>query len=469
MADLHESFIEAAKASKLGTIEGYAEMNAVSHALQAVGARLSDFKIPKSVLARPLQDGEARVHVQGRWFVVNRDGDAEPEHPENFNFAGLPTLITYSDQGTSNTSALNFLCLGGTQLCIHTCYDPFHRGWNDVKLSCRRASHYPWKVLLQMVLLYNLNYSPWGSGAWFFRKQDLMENFMQTRGPSDAWFQSYISKICRERRIEEPTCPEEERELFMSLPYMKNFQRKGPCIKLLRWMSFFEVALEWRGDHWATQMLLLSSPATADGQDATTTEGPEPEMPSLDADPQSKEDYRKTLQDIKKKAGGWKLAPRMVSDHNISVVNMLLQVSKATWKMHAERARTVTTPDQNLQLHVACSTSKYWILELEEMVSASLWDKVELRWMYPTDEEHGLMLEDHCDYFFQLMNTRAASLSSTFTLPPMRWNGVLSMDEQVAEQHRQKMLEEWGLVLRLEAASFLPGYSCILRHFVFWA
>ncbi|CAK9102833.1 Uncharacterized protein SCF082_LOCUS48051 [Durusdinium trenchii] len=95
---------QAAKQSKLGTLEGYGEICALSHALQAVGTNLMEFRPPKEILARPLKDGEARVYVEGQWRVVNRDGDVLPEYPPGFSFATLPTLITFSDQGPSNTA-----------------------------------------------------------------------------------------------------------------------------------------------------------------------------------------------------------------------------------------------------------------------------------------------------------------------------------------------------------------------------
>lgn len=352
MSGLHPSFLEEAKASKLGTLEGYREINALSHALQAVGCSLMDFRLPKEIIARPVQDGETRVCIEGHWYFVNREGEVVQEHPREFDFASQPVLITYSDQGPSNTSALNFLTMGGKNMLVHTCYDSFHRSWNDVKLSCKRALNFPWKTMLQMVVLYNLNYSPFGSGAFFFKKQDLLEEFLQTRGPSDPLFQDYIHRICKERRVDEPSCPEEELELFKGLAFLKNFQRKGPCIKLLRWMSFFEVAMEWRGGHWATKMVLESK------RDANEEE-PDP-LP--EPDPNSKaDDYRKTLADLRKTRGAWKLAPQMVTPRNIAVVDMLLLCCKACWKVRAERARSVVTPMQVMELCVSASSSKVWV------------------------------------------------------------------------------------------------------------
>ena len=68
LSDLQESFIEEAKASKLGTLEGYSEVRGLSHALlKSTGCSLMDFRIPEALLARPLQAGEARVFHGGQW------------------------------------------------------------------------------------------------------------------------------------------------------------------------------------------------------------------------------------------------------------------------------------------------------------------------------------------------------------------------------------------------------------------
>ena len=122
-----------------------------------------------------------------------------------------------------------------------------------MKLSAKRAHGYPWKTMLQLVLLFNINYAPFQSSAFFYKKQAVLENFLGTRTYKDPSFQAAIPKICKERRINEPECAEEEEELFRSLAHMANFQKKGSLVKLLRWMSFFEVALEWKGRHVGNQ------------------------------------------------------------------------------------------------------------------------------------------------------------------------------------------------------------------------
>ena len=457
MSDLQDSFIEEAKASKLGTLEGYAELRCLSHALvQATGCSLDDFRIPPDLVARPLQLGEARVFFNGAWYTVGPGDLARLEIPNHLKLSDLPALSSCSDQGPSNTASLNFVMFAGEGMMVHVNYDYFHRGWNDVKNSAKKSLGYPWKAILQLVLLFNINYSPFQSGAFFYKKQGVMEDFMATRTRADPTFQAYISDICRERRQREPETPEEEEELFRSLASMTNFQKKGGLVKLMRWMSFFEVALEWRGDLWGTKLVLLSDQL----KDTSVNEGPaelpqqmqEPQPGPQDEAGQSKMDAKKELNELKKAQGVWKLAPKMITQKNLATLDMLLLTCKSTWKLHAERARSIVQPQQVLEHNVASTRNKFWASELEDMVSNSLWSRDELRHMFQGQLADSFLAE-HCDYFHNLLSARATSLAAAYTLPPMRWNGVLSLSNLEAEHTRSNLLKEWQLLLKLEAAS----------------
>ena len=229
LADLHDSFIEEAKASKLGTLEGYLEVRALSHALlQATGCSLMDFRVPETLLARPLQDGEARIFINGAWYIVGPGDLVRPELPPGLDISSIPALVSCSDQGPSNTSSLNFLMFGQERLMVQVQYDCFHRGWNDVKLSAKRALGYPWKTMLQLVPLFNMNYAPFQSSAFFYKKQAVLENSLGTRTYKDPSFQAAIPMICKERRISEPECAEEEQELFRSLAIWGILRKKVP-------------------------------------------------------------------------------------------------------------------------------------------------------------------------------------------------------------------------------------------------
>ena len=403
LADLHDSFIEEAKASKLGTLEGYSEVRALSHALlQATGCSLMDFRVPETLLARPLQDGEARIFINGAWYIVGPGDLVRPELPPGLDISSIPALVSCSDQGPSNTSSLNFLMFGQERLMVQVQYDCFHRGWNDVKLSAKRALGHPWKTMLQLVPLFNMNYAPFQSSAFFYKKQAVLENFLGTRTYKDPSFQAAIPMICKERRISERECAEEEQELFRSLAHMGNSQKKGSLIKLLRWMSFFEVALEWKGDMWATKLILESDLKEADSLDqglAVDLPKPIQQQQQEPEKEQSNLDAKKEINELRKAAGTWKLAPKMVSQKNISTLDMLLLVCRATWKCHAERARIIVSPPQVLQHNLACSQAAFWAFELEEMVASALWKKQELRMMHPMDQDNQQLLLEHSVFF----------------------------------------------------------------------
>ena len=390
-----------------------------------------------------------RIFWNGAWYIAGPGDELpRPEIPASLVLKDLPSLCSISDQGPSNTASLNFLMYSGERLMMQVQYDWFHRGWNDVKLSAKKSLGYPWKTILQLVLLFNINYSPFGSSAFFYKKQDVLEDFLSTRTRADPTFQSFIPDICRERRQREPESPEEEEQLFKSLAYMSNFQKKGGLVKLMRWMSFFEVAMEWKGDMWGTK-LVLQSDQHRKGEDGPgelpkQLQQQQPEQPNA---AQDKADAQRELNELKRAQGVWGLAPKMVTQKSVATLDMLLIVTKATWKLHAERARNVVNPQQVLEHNVASSMKMFWAYELEEMVANSLWDKQELRHMYPDTQDNDQLLAQHCDYFHNLLCTRATSLAAAYTLPPMRWNGVLSPCNFEAESMRDNLLKEWQLLL----------------------
>ena len=428
-----------------------------------------DFRIPEDLLARPLEQGEVRVFVNNAWYIVGPGSLVRPEVPPSFDFSTMNALSSCSDQGPSNTASLNFIQFAGEGLMVNIQYDIFHRGWNDVKLSAKKAKGYPWRTILQCCVLFNMNYSPYGSSGFFYRKQDVLEQYMGSQTPADPNFKALIHKICRERRQQEPESAEEEEHLWRSLAHMDNFIKKGSLIKLMRWMSFFEVAAEWKGDMWATKLILLSDTDPESAGKAVPIPALLQKEEAADQPEKSKLDAKKELNELKKTTGVWKLAPKMVTERNVSTLDMILLVCKSTWKAHANRAKHVAQPDQVLQVNLASCSNLWWAFELEEMVKQSLWNKKEISHMYPKLglENQQQLLEDHCDFFHQLLNTRATSLAAAYTLPPMRWNGVLDPNHEEAEAKREHLLAEWEHVLHLEGAALHSTSTDVLDR-MYW-
>ena len=125
-------------------------------------------------------------------------------------------------------------------MMIQAQWDPFHRAWNDIKGALKSSRFKAWKVVLQLTLVANLPYGPYGTSQWFYRKLAKMREFLATRTvDSTSWLQ-LCHLICRERRQPEPRDREGMLHLFSGLGSLRSFTEKGPLVKLMRWFSWFE-------------------------------------------------------------------------------------------------------------------------------------------------------------------------------------------------------------------------------------
>ena len=97
-----------------------------------------------------------------------------------------------------------------------------------------------WRTVLELTLVANMNYSPFGSGSWFFKKKAKLQDFLMTRGVNSHAWNNFQHLICQERRLSEPSNLEEAQELFTEMASLQSFATKGPLVKLMRWFSFFE-------------------------------------------------------------------------------------------------------------------------------------------------------------------------------------------------------------------------------------
>ena len=97
------------RAKELTRLEGFAEIRALSHALEGVGKTLSSYLLDAD-LALALSPGV----------------DINTRLPDGLNLAHLDVLTSVSDQGPLNMSALNYLQFKLPML-LWVMFDPFHR------------------------------------------------------------------------------------------------------------------------------------------------------------------------------------------------------------------------------------------------------------------------------------------------------------------------------------------------------
>ena len=107
---------------------------------------------------------------------------------------------------------------------------------------------------------------------------------------------------------------------------------------------------------------------------------------------------------------------------------------------------------QVLSHNVACASSKFWALELEEMLESSLWDSQMLQHVLPRFQGHENALQIQVELFEKLFEARASSLIAFHTLPPLCYNHALAAEEGTATAARKLALNHWRYLLEAEAA-----------------
>ena len=84
----------------------------------------------------------------------------------------------------------------------------------------------------------------------------MLEEFLTSEAIHGETWSKYQHLIAEERRMEEPSCPDDQEALFQEMRSLQNFVGKGPLVKLMRWFSFFECCATWEGEFWATKMIM---------------------------------------------------------------------------------------------------------------------------------------------------------------------------------------------------------------------
>ena len=463
LSDVRDSLIKSARQKQLDRVEGYNEIRALGRGLESINMHWSDFKIPPGFHLRALQGHELRIldPETGRAFIYDESKDQlVPEVPLDFDLGDLPVLISISDQGPINWAALNYMMWSKQAHLLLCLWDPYHRAWNDCKNSAKKTKCRMWRAVLELVLLFNLSYGPFGSSQFHYAKRALLEDFLSSQSFSDAAWQRYQPLICSERRQPEPMRPEDSQALFESLAGLENFVNKGPLIKLMRWFSVFEGCMAWQGDFWATKLILSSKAEVASGAGGAL----EPEDSS---NLESAGDDKSQLNLLKKRKGTWALAPNLIDDSLLSRKDILMSCGRALWKMHAARARNLKTPGDVAKHYINAAANRMWAQELVETVANSLWRLETLQHLLPQWCQHTEALDWHLEFFTYLLEARAMSLTSFYCLPPFRYSHLLSDAWQTSADAHAMARADFQALLKAEAAQAAGAEVHPLRH-MYW-
>ena len=111
--------------------------------------------------------------------------------------------------------------------------------------------------------------------------------------------------------------------------------------------------------------------------------------------------------------------------------------------------------------------SRFWALELEEMIHASLWDMSILQHVCPRFQGVDNALQLHVDLFEKMLEARSSSLAAFHMVPPQCLDHCLSMEVAVADSARAVADELWETLLEAESAG-CQGNMVKPLQYMYW-
>ena len=154
------------------------------------------------------------------WIVQKDSGTRVPQWPPTFSLQKQCILTSVTDQGSVNLSVLDYIEYHvGLMVCIG--FDHQHRCWNDLKSSLKTAKLF--RSFLAYGLLFNLNYAPMGSKAWFAKKAAALQSFIEDHSCHTEPFLSYMPLFCAERCQVETGTVEQREAMWIELHQLSAF------------------------------------------------------------------------------------------------------------------------------------------------------------------------------------------------------------------------------------------------------
>lgn len=154
-------------------------------------------------------------------------------------------------------------------------------------------------------------------------------------------------------------------------------------------------------------------------------------------------------------------------NRNLTIKDCVMAVGRASWKHFADRAKFLLSPDQVLEYHVSCADRRFWVGELLDIISASLFDARNLVRLMPQWSLCPEALEWHVDIFEKLLEGRAQSLTASHCMPPALYYHLLSPFPDVAMRAHSLAQEHFRALLGAEEA-VAGGASVECLANIFW-
>ena len=286
-------------------------------------------------------------------------GEKKPEMPPGKK-PSKATASFWTDQGSVGMAGINFL-LFHLGYFIWYFPDMSHRVWNDLKAAFKKAG--TWRCVTYLTLVFNLNYKPFGKGAWMEKKKTRWQTWINSVTIDDPRFLKYAADIAEDLGMGSPQTEADYEAILAEIKKMKSFQIAGPSTKLMRWFSWFESwAKIYKREMRAIKMILEEIIEDTDDADQAEEDDHQTEQHS---------DPRKDLSELKRMYGNFKTAYKVITAEIVWEANMLSKCVAPIWSCNTDRLRETSTPRDNLQHDIKMHTGGWW-KEIADVLDATL-------------------------------------------------------------------------------------------------
>ena len=338
-------------------------------------------------------------------------------------------------------------------MCV-TYYDFFHRVWNDIKLAAKASKGFFYAVLLKFSLVFNLNYGPFGKGAWFHDKKAWLEYVEHNMDAHHQFFRDRASGIAADLGVSDPVSHEDYCRLWTSFISMESFRIKGPLSKLMRWFSFCEAYVHNRKDMHGLKLVL-------DYHYSTTIED-EVEAQHNIILPMDRPDPKQELIELKKSLGGLRLAAKLITPEGLWNVDCLFHVCHELWQTTGKHSKEVTTAAHFKDKLLSYKLGS-WVQPLVATVRSCTHSPV----MFQTLGLHADLAHNACertelmvDFMLHIISNRAVSMVCHEVDPPFRYSQLLSSNPTDVATALAEMKADWLQLMDIESAAAASPEDC---------
>ena len=172
---------------------------------------------------------------------------------------------------------------------------------------------------------------------------------------------------------------------------------------------------------------------------------------------------------LKQKHGTYQLAPMLTTPSSMWQKEVIALCANSSWRHHASRAKDILSPEQVAGWTVGMAEGG-WKNELYDLLVDNFYDIEVLKKLYPPgstpQEVKKTRMEIQYDFITKLIGKRAASLASSYLVPPIRYAGLVIPTLRPAAA--AKMQAEFEKLLACEAmharGTHVEGLDCL--HFL---